>query len=443
MRVCSLFAGAGGIDLAFEQAGFTTVWANEFDKDACKTFRRNFPGIPLVEKDIRKVKADSIPDFDVLVGGFPCQPFSIVGRQEGFNDDRGNLFFDICRIVDAKSPSVIFLENVANLVQHDNGNTFKVIKSQIEKRHYTLRYIVANACDYGFPQVRNRIYMVCFKDGDIAGRFQFPAKSALQLRTWDIIDRTKTVDAQWYLDPTSDRYKEIAPAITDERLIYRLSDMGILSGKNGVVFTLMAGMGNWPNREPMIKDVKGIRRLTPHECFLLQGFPASFDLTGIPEKSAYRQAGNSVCVPVVRQIAENIKAALVAAQRKMERADTESADTLVGSLRNSQQLDVCLSMNFYHVPKAQLSADITKLRFVAIYQSNRFFGGNAGIRYIGRITEIKELPRKEIAEIPKNSDELYYKFIVNGWKKLDNAIKPARTTMIYVCNHSKLRKGDD
>lgn len=219
--------------------------------------------------------------------------------------------------------------------------------------------------------------------------------------------------------------------------------MGILSGKNGVVFTLMAGMGNWPNREPMIKDVKGIRRLTPHECFLLQGFPASFDLTGIPEKSAYRQAGNSVCVPVVRQIAENIKAALVAAQRKMERADTESADTLVGSLRNSQQLDVCLSMNFYHVPKAQLSADITKLRFVAIYQSNRFFGGNAGIRYIGRITEIKELPRKEIAEIPKNSDELYYKFIVNGWKKLDNAIKPARTTMIYVCNHSKLRKGDD
>lgn len=191
MRVCSLFAGAGGIDLAFEQAGFTTVWANEFDKDACKTFRRNFPGIPLVEKDIRKVKADSIPDFDVLVGGFPCQPFSIVGRQEGFNDDRGNLFFDICRIVDAKSPSVIFLENVANLVQHDNGNTFKVIKSQIEKRHYTLRYIVANACDYGFPQVRNRIYMVCFKDGDIAGRFQFPAKSALQLRTWDIIDRTK------------------------------------------------------------------------------------------------------------------------------------------------------------------------------------------------------------------------------------------------------------
>ena len=106
MRVCSLFAGAEGIDLAFEQAGFTTVWANEFDKDACKTFRRNFPGIPLVEKDIRKVKADSIPDFDVLVGGFPCQPFSIVGRQEGFNDNRGNLFFEICRVIDAKSPPV-------------------------------------------------------------------------------------------------------------------------------------------------------------------------------------------------------------------------------------------------------------------------------------------------------------------------------------------------
>lgn len=443
LKVCSLFAGAGGIDLAFRQAGFITVWANEFDRDACKTFRRNFPDIPLIEKDIRKVDAKTIPDFDVLVGGFPCQPFSVVGRQEGFNDDRGNLFFEICRIIDEKNPSAIFLENVANLVQHDAGNTFRVIRQQLEQRGYIFNYIVANACDYGFPQIRNRTYIVCFKNPSVADAFSFPEKAPLKLRTWDIIDRTKPVEDKWYIDPKSDRYKEIAPAIKDERLIYRLSDMGILAGRNGIVFTLMAGMGNWPDREPMIKDVRDIRRITPYECFMLQGFPKDFDLSKTPEKSAYRQAGNSVCVPVIKQIADHIAVAMTSIKPELH-ADVEALsstedDTLVGTLRNTRQLEICLKYNFYHAPISRLPGDPLNIRFVAVYQSSRLFGNESGIRYVGRVTKIEKVRRSAIKELPKESSELYYRFFVASWITLKNAVKPSKKGALYFCNHTTLK----
>ena len=127
MKVCILFSGIGGIDLGFQQAGFDIVWANEFDKDAATTYRHNFGGEHLVEKDIRKVDVLEIPDFDVLVAGFPCQPFSIMGFRKGFNDPRGNLFFEIARIAEAKKPKVIFLENVANLLEHDDGKSFLTV----------------------------------------------------------------------------------------------------------------------------------------------------------------------------------------------------------------------------------------------------------------------------------------------------------------------------
>lgn len=127
MKVCSLFSGIGGIDLGFQQAGFDIVWANEFDKDAAHTYRRNLGGEHLVEKDIRTVDVNTIPNFDVLVAGFPCQPFSSAGKQKGFQDPRGNLFFEIARVVEAKRPSVVFLENVSNLIQHDDGKTFLTI----------------------------------------------------------------------------------------------------------------------------------------------------------------------------------------------------------------------------------------------------------------------------------------------------------------------------
>ena len=170
----SMFAGIGGIDRAFEQAGFSVVWANEMDKYACRTYRLNFGDEYLVEGDIQEVDTADIPDFDVLIAGFPCQAFSSVGLQKGFEDPRGNLFFETARVIAAKQPKAVFFENVSNLVKHDNGNTFATILSTMDELEYHVTYKIMNASDYGIPQQRNRIYMVAFKDKELCDKFQFP-----------------------------------------------------------------------------------------------------------------------------------------------------------------------------------------------------------------------------------------------------------------------------
>lgn len=307
MKICSLFSGIGGIDLAFEQAGFETVWANEIDAEACKTYRYNFQKNKLVEADIRTVEKDSILDFDVLTAGFPCQPFSVCGKQKGFQDDRGNLFFQIVDVIDVKQPGIVFLENVANLVEHDKGRTFNVIHDELASRDYFIRYLVADACDYGIPQHRTRTYIVAFKDKDKCDRFAFPEKSKLEARIFDIIDKTEKQDDSFYLNENSHQYRKMLSVIQDEGQIYRFSDYGIQSGKDGIAFTLKANMGTWYDRVPIIKDNFGIRRITPKECLLLQGFPDSFSFPcDVAEKNAYKQCGNTVCVPVVSLIVKQI-----------------------------------------------------------------------------------------------------------------------------------------
>lgn len=310
MEICSLFAGIGGIDIAFEQAGFRIAWANEFDKDACKTYRCNFPGICLCEDDIRKVDAGSIPDFNVLTAGFPCQPFSVCGKQQGFSDQRGNLFFEIMRIVDAKKPEIIFLENVANLTEHDNGRTFITIHNELAVRDYYIRYIIADACDYGIPQHRTRTYIVAFHDYGRCNRFCFPEKRELQKHIFNAIDRTEKADARFYLDTDSEQYRRMDAAIKDENEIYLFSDYGIQKSRDGISFTLKANMGTWYDRVPIIRDDFGVRTITPLECLALQGFPQEFVFPDIPIKSMYKQCGNTVVVPIVTEIAKGIKASL-------------------------------------------------------------------------------------------------------------------------------------
>lgn len=307
MRIGSLFAGIGGIDLAFEQAGFNVVWANEIDKDACKTYRHNFPNTLLSELDIRKLDASTIPDFDVLTAGFPCQSFSVCGNRKGFADERGNLFFEIMRIADVKKPRIIFLENVANLVEHDNGKTFSRIHDELSKREYYIRYLVADACNYGIPQHRTRTYIVAFKDYEICTGFRFPKEQPLQKHIFDIINRSDRADDKLYFDKNSVQYQKMKLAITDENQIYRFSDYGIQKSKGGISFTLKANMGTWYNRVPIIKDSFGIREITPKECLALQGFPESFDFPDISIKSMYKQCGNTVVVPVIKDIAKNIR----------------------------------------------------------------------------------------------------------------------------------------
>lgn len=306
LKIGSLFAGIGGIDLAFEQAGFEIAWANEIDTAACKTYRHNFPSTKLIEGDIRHLNTGTLEKVDVLTAGFPCQSFSVCGSQKGFKDSRGNLFFEIMRVADGLQPPVIFLENVANLTEHDNRKTFNRIHNELSERNYYIRYIIADACNYGIPQHRTRTYIVAFKDFEMCNQFKFPEKQPLKNNIFDIIDRSIRADDRFYLDEKSAQYQKMKASITDENQIYRFSDYGIQKSKDGISFTLKANMGTWYNRVPIIKDSFGIRTITPKECLALQGFPPSFDFPNIPLKSMYKQCGNTVVVPLIEKIAKSI-----------------------------------------------------------------------------------------------------------------------------------------
>ena len=311
MKVGSLFSGIGGIDLGFQQAGFDIVWANELDKDAATTYRHNFGNKCLVEKDIRKVKAEEIPDFDILVAGFPCQPFSIMGRQKGFKDPRGTLFYEIVRVVKEKQPKIIFLENVSNLIKHDDGKTFLAIYNALAPLGYSLRYSVMDATEYGnVPQIRTRIFIVAFLDEEKCEKFKFPEKIERTVQLNDIIKRDIKHDNSYYYNENSPYYKDLKRIVADKRALYKIYDSGVSRKAYYICPTLTANMGTYPDRVPIVLDDYGIRKITPYECLALQGFPKEYRFPKIPLPSAYKQCGNSVVVPVIKRIAEKIKLVL-------------------------------------------------------------------------------------------------------------------------------------
>ena len=316
LTCASFFAGVGGIDLGFEEQGFRTIYADEFDAKARETFALNFPEVTLDSRDIREVFASEVPTVDIIVGGFPCQSFSIEGYQQGFQDEtgRGTLFFELARIIKVKQPRAIFLENVKNLLHHDKGNTLRLILKTLEDLGYFVTYQVMNAAEYGnLPQGRERIYIVGFKDKGAFERFTFPQKLDLTTSVFDVIDFKNLVEEQYYYREDKHYYPLLRDNIVSVGSIYEYRRGNtIRENKSGVVPTLLASMGTGGNNVPLILTEDGeIRKLTPRECFNTQGFPSSYKF---PEKMAnshlYKQAGNSVAVPVVSRIAKQIKLAL-------------------------------------------------------------------------------------------------------------------------------------
>ncbi len=310
--VCSLFSGIGGIDLGFIQAGFDIVWANEMDDAACRTYRYNFPNSNLVEDDIRNISTSDIPDFDVLTAGFPCQPFSIAGLQKGFKDRDGNLFFEITRIINAKRPKVIFLENVPNLMVHDDGKTFLVIYNGLAQFGYTVYYRVLASNDYGnLPQIRKRIYIVAIRDDIANSIYQYPEPIELTLKSSDIINRSvKQHDIYYYTE--GKMYERLVSYMKDRKAIYRITDTEIRWTKNQMCPTLTANMGTHKDRVHVVWDDYGVRKITLREALDFQGFPKEFYFPKtITIYDAYKQIGNSVCVPVITRIATKIKEILV------------------------------------------------------------------------------------------------------------------------------------
>lgn len=305
-KVGSLFSGIGGIDLGFEQAGFEIAWANEIDSAACKTYRHNFPNTMLIEDDVRNVNPGDLSDIDVLVAGFPCQPFSVMGYQRGFKDSRGNLFFEIARFIDIKKPRIVFLENVQNLMTHDNGKTFLVVYNTLAQFGYSVKYKVINATEADIPQIRARIYIVAFRNIEDCDRFTFPESLPLERTIDDIIDRTVKHDSCYYYGAESRYFNMLNVKIIDKAGIYRIDDSGVANRKWDICPTLKANMGTYHDRVPIIRDDFGIRKLTPMECLAFQGFPQKYIFKGISLENAYKQCGNTVCVPIIRRLAKQL-----------------------------------------------------------------------------------------------------------------------------------------
>ena len=314
MKCASFFAGVGGIDLGFEQAGFEIVYANEIDKYAVETFRANNADI-MDHRSIVDVQASEIPDFDVMLAGFPCQAFSIAGYRKGFEDKgRGDLFFELERIFIEKQPSIIFLENVKNLVSHDKGRTFEIIKQSLKDNGYHIKYQVMNACEYAnIPQNRERIYIVCFKDEKLAEQFEFPHKIPLTTKITDLLQDESEIEERYFYTAKTPFFDKLVDEIKDAETLYQWRRQYVRTNKSNVCPTLTANMGTGGHNVPLL-NVQGkketIRKLTPRECFNFQGYPKDFVLPKLSNANLYKQAGNSVVLPVIRRIAEKIKEVL-------------------------------------------------------------------------------------------------------------------------------------
>ena len=311
MRCASFFAVVGGIDIAFEQAGFEIVYANELDKFAVETFKANHKTF-IDHRSITDVQAKDIPDFDIMLAGFPCQAFSVAGYRKGFEDKgRGDLYFELERIFIEKKPKVIFLENVKNLVSHDHGRTFEIIKKSLMDNGYHIKHQVLNASEYGnIPQNRERIYVVCFQDEQAMKKFQFPEKIELTATLQDMLEDENTIDKKYFYTEKTPFFDKLVEEIKDAKTLYQWRRQYVRANKSNLCPTLTANMGTGGHNVPLL-NIQGkkdtIRKLTPRECFNFQGYPRDFVLPNISNANLYKQAGNSVVVPVIRRIAEQIK----------------------------------------------------------------------------------------------------------------------------------------
>jgi DNA (cytosine-5)-methyltransferase 1 len=313
MKFIDLFAGIGGVKIGFENAGFQCVFSNDFEPNCKTTFDLNSKK-PMVLGDITKISSEDFPEFDILTGGFPCQPFSIAGHKQGFGDEngRGNLFFEIVRILKYGKPKAFLLENVKNLKTHDNGNTLEVIQKELKSINnlgYHVTYKVLNSMEYGnLPQNRERIYIVGFLDKKAFDNFKFPEKVPLTKTIHDCLEN-KEVDDKYYYNGKP-LYEKLKNEITKRDTVYQWRRKYVRENKNGVCPTLTANMGMGGHNVPLVLNGKGIRKLTPRECANFQGFPRDYKLPKIADSHLYKQFGNSVSIPVIAKIAKNMKQAL-------------------------------------------------------------------------------------------------------------------------------------
>lgn len=312
IRFADFFCGVGGIRLGFERASprYKCVFSNDIDKYAIRTYEMNFHSHSVNNTSISELDISDIPDFDIFLGGFPCQSFSLAGNKKGFDDSRGMLFFDIVRILKEKRPKAFLLENVKNLKTHDKGNTFKIIKKELCKLGYSFKSKILNTSTHAnCPQNRERIFLVGFLDIEQTRQFRFPQPLKITKNVSDFLEQHVS-DKYYYTDkvkvyPTL--IKEVTIPVTENQ-IYQYRRHYVRRNCSGQCPTLTANMGGGGHNVPIILDqTNHIRKLSPRECFNLQTFPRGFILPeNMSDTQLYKQAGNSVSVRIIKRIARNI-----------------------------------------------------------------------------------------------------------------------------------------
>ena len=309
IKFIDLFAGTGAFTLVFESiTKFQCVYTNDMMKCSKDIYNLNFPSHTFCLDDLNKINVNDIPNHKILCGGFPCQPFSIAGKQKGFDDLRSNVFWKILEILEKHSPEIILLENVKNLTSHDDGKTFKVIEEKLKSLGYNIKSAILDTDKItNIPQHRERIYIVGFKDVKKSEMFNFDFPSVQKGKISDFLE--SDVDDKYYY---TNRFKVFDKINTEvvknisENILYQYRRFYIRENKNNCCPTLTANMGGGGHNIPLLRDNKGVRKLTPRECFNLQGFPKDYKLPDISDSSLYKLAGNAVSVPFVELIVNKL-----------------------------------------------------------------------------------------------------------------------------------------
>jgi DNA (cytosine-5)-methyltransferase 1 len=294
LRHVDLCAGTGGFTLALRSTKkVKTVYANDFCKQSKTIYEHNFKH-KLDQRNLNDVPIEEIPPHDILTGGFPCQPFSIAGERKGFEDDRSNVFWKIIDILKNKKPKLVILENVKNLLTHDNKKTFQTVKESLEKVGYIVSYNVLNTSDLtGVPQHRERIYIVGTTVSSVDLTFEKVSKMSVK----SFLESEPL--EKYYYQPSSKLWNIIEEGVTDSNTVYQIRRIYVRENKNNECPTLTAVMGTGGHNVPLVKDPKGIRKLTPRECFSLQGFPNNYKFPpGMADCHLYKLAGNAISVPI-------------------------------------------------------------------------------------------------------------------------------------------------
>lgn len=307
LTMIDLFAGTGAFTRAFENTGkVKCVFSNDMVNWSKNIYDLNF-NHKLTLADMNTINENTIPQHDILTAGFSCQPYSVAGKREGFNDERSNVFWKILSILEYHHPSYVILENVKNLVSHDGGKTFEIIMKNLTEKGYLIKYKILNTSSItGIPQHRERIYIVCMKSQEIFNKFNLDFPDVPKLPINDYLDQT-VPDKYYYSDKTK-IWDLLQGGVTKKNTVYQYRRVYVRENKSNECPTLTANMGGGGHNVPIILDEKGIRKLTPRECFTLQGFPSSFRLPEIADTNLYKLAGNAVSLPVVELIAKRLVA---------------------------------------------------------------------------------------------------------------------------------------